>query len=116
MRNDARYAAGGQVVVSRTRDGGRSFEVLRESLPQRHAYDLVYRHCLDIDASGDRLTFGSTTGNPWGSEDQGERWQQISTSLPPIYCVRFCQHLAAITVQVRSCMCRTRVNPTAYLT
>lgn len=89
VRDDARYAADGQVVVSRTRDGGKSFEVLREGLPQRHAYDLVYRHCLDVDVSGDRLAFGSTTGNLWLSEDQGERWQQVSSTLPPIYCVRF---------------------------
>jgi hypothetical protein len=63
--------------------------VLREGLPQRHAYDLVYRHGLDIDSSGERLAFGSTTGNLWISEDQGDHWQQISTNLPPIYCVRF---------------------------
>lgn len=88
-RDDARYAVDGRVVVSRTRDGGRSFGVLSQGLPQRHAYDLVYRHGLDVDASGDRLAFGSTTGNLWISEDQGERWQQLSGYLPPIYCVRF---------------------------
>lgn len=89
VRDDARYAVEGQVVVSRTRDGGNSFEVLRAGLPQRHAYDLVYRHGLDIDTSGERLAFGSTTGNLWLSEDQGDHWQQISAHLPPIYCVRF---------------------------
>ena len=25
------------------------FEVLRDGLPQEHAYDLVYRHALDVD-------------------------------------------------------------------
>ena len=89
VRDDARHAVDGRVVVSRTRDGGRSFEVLREGLPQRHAYDLVYRHALDIAATGERLAFGSTTGNLWVSEDQGEHWQQISGFLPPVYCVRF---------------------------
>jgi hypothetical protein len=89
VRDDARYAVDGRVVVSRTRDGGRSFEVLRAGLPQRHAYDLVYRHALDVDATGERLAFGSTTGNLWVSEDQGGHWQQISGFLPPVYCVRF---------------------------
>lgn len=88
-RDDARYAAGGQMVVSRTRDGGRTFEVLREGLPQQHAYDLVYRHGLDIDETGESLAFGSTTGNLWISDNQGDHWQQLSSSLPPIYCVRF---------------------------
>jgi hypothetical protein len=89
VRDDSRYPVDGKVVVSRTRDGGQSFDVLREGLPQRHAYDLVYRHCLDIDSSGERLAFGSTTGNLWISEDQGDHWQQVSAFLPPIYCVRF---------------------------
>jgi hypothetical protein len=58
-------------------------------LPQQHAYDIVYRHGLDIDAAGETLAFGSTTGNLWVSDDQGDHWQQVSASLPPIYCVRF---------------------------
>ena len=56
-------------MVARTRDGGESFEVLRRGLPQRHAYDLVWRHALEVDASGERLAFGSTTGGLWISED-----------------------------------------------
>ena len=53
------------MAVTRTRDGGQSFDVLTDGLPQEHAYDLVYRHALDIDGSGDRLLMGSTTGNLW---------------------------------------------------
>ena len=78
-----------KVVVTRTRDGGKSFQVLSRGLPQEWAYDLVYRHSLDIDRSGDRLMFGSTTGNLWSSEDQGDSWQTLSHHLPPVYCVRF---------------------------
>jgi len=33
--------------------------------------------------------FGSTTGNVFLTEDQGESWHRLSTTLPPIYCVRF---------------------------
>jgi hypothetical protein len=75
--------------VTHTRDGGRSFEALSKGLPQQHAYDLVYRHGMDIDASGDILAFGTTTGNFWINEDQGDRWQLVSSTLPPVYCVRF---------------------------
>lgn len=84
-----RYPVDGALVVSRTRDGGESFEVLRNGLPQHHAYDLVYRHGLDIDADGATLAFGSTTGNLFVGENQGERWQQVSQHLPSTYCVRF---------------------------
>lgn len=89
IKDEKRYPVGGAVVVTRTRDGAASFETLRSGLPQQHAYDVVYRHALDIDADGCTLAFGSTTGNLWLSDDQGDHWQTLSTSLPPIYCVRF---------------------------
>jgi hypothetical protein len=88
-KDDMRIAPEGKVVVTRTRDGGKTNDILREGLPQNHAYDLVYRHALDIDKSGDVLAFGSTTGNLWVTENQGDRWQNVSTFLPPIKCVRF---------------------------
>ena len=74
---------------TRTRDGGASFAVLSKGLPEKHAYDVVYRHGLAIDATGDRLAFGSTTGGLWVSEDQGDSWACVTHTLPPIYCVRF---------------------------
>jgi photosystem II stability/assembly factor-like uncharacterized protein len=89
VKDEKRYPAGGRVVVNRTRDGGKTFEQLTRGLPQQHAYDLVFRHCLDIDESGQRLAFGSTTGSLWATDDGGDSWQTISTHLPPIYCVRF---------------------------
>lgn len=84
-----RIPVDGHLVVTRTRDGGESFDVLRNGLPQRHAYDLVYRHALDIDESGDRLALGSTTGNLWVSEDAGEQFAVVSTHLPPIHALCF---------------------------
>jgi hypothetical protein len=89
IKDERRIPVDGQVVVTRTRDGGRTFEVLRQGLPQEHAYDLVYRHGLDVDATGERLVMGSTTGGLWISENEGESWQCVASHLPPIYCVRF---------------------------
>ena len=77
------------VVVSRTRDGGASFDVLRKGLPRQHAYDIVFRHGLDVDETGDRLVVGSSTGSLWVSEDGGDAWVTVSTHLPQVYCVRF---------------------------
>jgi photosystem II stability/assembly factor-like uncharacterized protein len=91
VKDEARYPVDGALTVTRTRDGGETFEALREGLPQRHAYDIVYRHALDVDATGTTLAFGSTTGNLWLSDDQGSRWRQLSGTLPPIYCVRFAE-------------------------
>ncbi len=88
-KDEKRFPVDGKVIVTRTRDGGESFDVLRQGLPQSHAYDLTFRHCLDVDDTGESLAFGTTTGSLWSSDDQGERWKQISTHLPPIYCLRF---------------------------
>lgn len=89
VKDEHRLPADGKVVVARTRDGGATYDILRNGLPQDHAYDLTYRHGLDIDESGNRLAFGSTTGSLWVTEDQGDSWQTVSQHLPPIYCVRF---------------------------
>ncbi|HEY6989622.1 MAG TPA: hypothetical protein VH369_14610 [Bryobacteraceae bacterium] len=89
VKDEKRYPMNGRVVVNRTRDGGKTFETLTQGLPQQHAYDLVYRHALDVDESGDRLAFGSTTGSLWISENGGDSWQTLAAHLPPIYAVRF---------------------------
>src|SRR5438045_4964904 len=88
-KDEKRCPTDGRVVINRTRDGGKTFETLRHGLPQEYAYDLVYRHCLDIDGTGERLAFGSTTGSVWVSEDGGNSWQTVSSNLPPVYSVRF---------------------------
>jgi hypothetical protein len=89
VKDETRVPVDAALVVARTRDGGRSFDVLRDGLPQSHAYDLIYRHGLAIDDSGDRLAIGSTTGNLWLSENGGDSWRLIAGNLPPIACVRF---------------------------
>jgi photosystem II stability/assembly factor-like uncharacterized protein len=91
IKDQQRIAVDGRVVVTRTRDGGKTFEVLDKGLPGEHAYDLVYRHCLDVSRDGKRLAFGSTTGSLWVSEDEGDSWQEISAHLPPVMCVRFAE-------------------------
>jgi hypothetical protein len=89
IKDEKRIPVDGKLVVTRTRDGGKSFDVLSKGLPQTHAYDLVLRHALCIDDTGERLAFGSTTGGVWVSENQGDAWQNVSYSLPPVYAVRF---------------------------
>ena len=89
IKDEKRIPRDGRLVVTRTRDGGKSFDVLTKGLPQEHAYDIVYRHALAIDETGDRLTFGSTTGGLWLSEDQGDSWTEVVHSLPPVYAARF---------------------------
>jgi len=91
IKDEKRIPVDGKVVVARTRDGGRTFAQLFEGLPQDHSYDLTYRHALDIDGKGQTLAFGSTTGSLWASENRGDSWVNVSSHLPPVYCVRFVQ-------------------------
>lgn len=89
VKDEKRYPVDGKLVVTRTRDGGESFDVLGDGLPQEHAYDVIYRHALAIDDSGDRLVFGTTTGSLFATADGGDTWTAISNHLPPIYAVCF---------------------------
>lgn len=94
QKDEKRIPVDGRVVAARTRDGGKSFTLLTNGLPQHHAYDLVYRHALDVDDTGENLAFGSTTGNLWTSDDEGNNWTSLN-HLPPIYAVRFAPPKAA---------------------
>ncbi|MBA3591371.1 exo-alpha-sialidase [Methylibium sp.] len=87
--DERRVPSNGAMAVNRTRDGGASFETLREGLPQRDCYDLVYRHGLAVADDGVNLLMGSTTGNLWSSSDSGELWHAVSLNLPPIHAVRY---------------------------
>jgi hypothetical protein len=89
IKDEKRIPKGGRLVVTRTRDGGKSFDVLHRGLPQDHAYDIVYRHALAIDASGEWLAIGSTTGGLWVSENGGDDWTTVAQRLPPVYAVSF---------------------------
>jgi photosystem II stability/assembly factor-like uncharacterized protein len=80
IKDEIRMPRDGALVVSRTSDGGKTWQPMREGLPQRAVFDLVYRHGLEM---------GSTTGALWSSDNGGERWELINAHLPPIYAVRF---------------------------
>ncbi len=89
VKDEQRVPVDGKFVVSRTRDGGRTSEILSKGLPGAEAYDLVYRHSLDVDESGNTLALGSTTGGLWFSNDSGDSWMASDVRLPPIACLRF---------------------------
>lgn len=89
IADQKRVPAQGALSVTRTQDGGATFESLRTGLPQQDCYDLIYRHGLAVAADGRHLLMASTTGNLWTSDDAGESWQKIAAHLPPVYAVKF---------------------------
>lgn len=89
VSDEVRVPVDGRMVVTRTRDGGATFEAVGAGLPEHGAWHLVYRHALDVDATGEHLALGSTTGSLWISDDGGDSFTNVTDDLPPIACVRF---------------------------
>ncbi len=84
-----RIPVDGKMQVTRTDDGGASFQAFGAGLPQDHACHLVYRHALDVSADGQTLAMASTTGALWVSGDAGVAWHAVSRDLPPVAALRF---------------------------
>lgn len=84
IKDECRVPVDQKFVVSRTSDGGDTFDVLDKGLPDAPSFDLVYRHALAVDDTGDRLALGTTTGNLWVGAEGGESWRLVSNYLPPI--------------------------------
>jgi photosystem II stability/assembly factor-like uncharacterized protein len=87
VSDEVRVAIDGAMCVCRTDDGGQSWTDYRAGLPQKDCYDIVYRHALDIH--GKTLAFGTTTGNFFMSNELGENWECLNSTLPMIYSVAF---------------------------
>src|SRR5450631_2174455 len=88
IKDELRVPRDGGFAVTRTSDGGKTWQTFRDGLPQRDAFDLVYRHGLDVDTTGTKLAMGSTTGSLWTSDNAGEAWHLVNAHLPPIDAVR----------------------------
>lgn len=84
--DEVRIAPDAALVVCRSDDGGQSWQELRKGLPQRHCYDIVFRHALD--SRNNSVVFGTTCGNLFASENRGELWTGIASHLPPIHSVK----------------------------
>ena len=75
----------GRAAVWRTRDAGSSWERLDEGLPQRDAHVGVLREGMAIDARDEPgVYFGTSTGQLFASDDEGETWTEIASYLPGI--------------------------------
>ena len=83
--DDQRVAKDLRLVVCKTEDGGKSWIRQTVGLPQVNCFDLVFRHAFD--RSGGLMVFGTTTGNLFVSEDDGDHWIHAQSFLPPVHSV-----------------------------
>ena len=64
-----------KAAVWRTRDGGDSWEALREGLPQRNVFFGVLRQAMATDRLEPAgIYFGTNTGALFASADEGDSW------------------------------------------
>jgi photosystem II stability/assembly factor-like uncharacterized protein len=76
---------GGKAAVWRTRDGGSSWQDLRNGLPQENARLGVLRQAMTADTQDvPGIYFGTSTGQVFASADEGENWSEIASYLPSI--------------------------------
>jgi len=83
-----RYVPDGKPAVWRTRDGGRSWQDLREGLPQKNAFFGVLRQAMTtdrLDPAG--IYFGTNSGTLYASTDEGDSWTPIAEHMPTILSV-----------------------------
>ena len=80
-----RYVTDGLFRVFRSRNGGRSWESSSKGLPDRK----VYLHCMreamttdGFDPAG--VYVGTTSGQVFYSRDEGDSWELLVDSLPPV--------------------------------
>jgi photosystem II stability/assembly factor-like uncharacterized protein len=80
-----RYVPDGSAAVWRTRDGGQSWQDLRQGLPQGNTFFGVLRQAMATDRLEPAgVYFGTNTGTLYASADEGENWNCIAQHLPVI--------------------------------
>jgi photosystem II stability/assembly factor-like uncharacterized protein len=71
-----------------TRNGGKSWQRLDAGLPENSTWWTVKRQAMAADRRDPvGLYFGTTSGELWGSRDEGKKWVRIAQALPEIYAV-----------------------------
>jgi len=69
--------------ISRSKDGARSWEILRNGLPDRLQAS-IEAFCLEEAGNSTSIFAATTSGDVFYSEDLGDNWQKIVSDLPPI--------------------------------
>jgi photosystem II stability/assembly factor-like uncharacterized protein len=83
-----RFMPDASAAVWRTHDGGGSWIRSGDGLPQSDAFVGVLREAMAVDGLDPvGIYFGTSTGQLYGSADEGCSWSLIAENLPPIWSV-----------------------------
>ena len=83
-----RYMPEAQAAVWKTRDGGGTWQAMRQGLPQENVFYGVLRQAMAtdrLDPAG--VYFGTSSGTLYASADEGENWAPVAEHLPTILSV-----------------------------
>ena len=82
------YPPEGKLRVYRSRSGGEEWEALTEGLPQEHCYVNILRDAMAVDGhSPAGVYFGTTGGQVYASNSDGDSWTAIVRDLPAVLSV-----------------------------
>lgn len=83
-----RTSPDGRPAVYVTRDAGQSWQRRAAGLPRKQAWLTVLRQAMAVDAHDPvGVYFGTTTGEVWASNDEGEAWSCIARHLPHVFSI-----------------------------
>jgi len=81
-----RTSPDGKPAVYRTRDAGTTWERQDRGFPREHAWWTVKRQCMAQDAHDPLgLFLGTSSGEIWGSANEGRSWKCLARHLPHVY-------------------------------
>jgi photosystem II stability/assembly factor-like uncharacterized protein len=69
--------------IARSRDGGKNWQILFQGLPE-HLRGNVEALAIEVSNGSAALFAGTTDGDLFSSDDDGEHWSRIASNLPPI--------------------------------
>ncbi|PWT90301.1 MAG: glycosyl hydrolase [Acidobacteria bacterium] len=76
----------GKPAAYRTFNAGKTWKRLNKGLPKENAWWTVKRQAMTVDHHSEvGVYFGTTSGEVWGSRDEGESWHCLVRNLPHIY-------------------------------
>jgi hypothetical protein len=86
-----RVSPGGKPAAYRSVNGGKTWQRQATGLPKAQAWWTVKRQAMTADAGATvGVYFGTTSGEVWGSRDEGRTWKCLARHLPHVYAVEVC--------------------------
>jgi hypothetical protein len=83
-----RISPGGRPACYRTLDGGRSWRRQDKGFPSSQGWWTVKRQSMTVDTRDPvGVYLGTTSGEVWGSRDEGRTWRCLARNLPQIHAV-----------------------------